>query len=184
MALAANKAIGDILSIIGRSPIVLEEVFDAVLANALQLCDGELAVLHLYDKELGFRFVRAKNVPAEFENWLTAAGNYKANPETGLGRIELLKQPVNIVDIRSEDIYEKGDPLRVATADLGGARSFVACPMLAGDELVPTRTVGGCSVPFECAKQQMPSLNNLDVGTAHWRRCHRFSLSADWALLV
>lgn len=135
MALAANKAIGDILSIIGRSPIVLEEVFDAVLANALELCDGELAVLHLYDKELGFRFVRAKNIPAEFEKWLIAAGNYKANPETGIGRIEVSKQPVNIVDIRSEDIYEKGEPLRVATADLGGARSFVACPMLAGDEL-------------------------------------------------
>lgn len=135
MALAANKAIGDILRIIGRSPIVLEEVFDAILANALQLCDAELAVLHLYEKELGWRFVRAKNIPAEFEEWLTAAGYYKPNPETGLGRIELSKKPVNIADIRSEDIYKKGDPLRVATADLGGARSFVAFPMLAGEEL-------------------------------------------------
>jgi len=135
MALAANKAVGDVLRIIGRSPIVLEEVFDAILTNALQLCDAELAVLHLYEKKSGFRFVRAKNVPAEFEKWLTAAGSYKANPDTGLGRIERSKKPVNIVDIRSEDIYEEGDPLRVATADLGGARSFVAFPMLAGDEL-------------------------------------------------
>ncbi|MEM8842713.1 MAG: GAF domain-containing protein, partial [Pseudomonadota bacterium] len=42
---------------------------------------------------------------------------------------------------KSEAIYQTGDPLRCATADLGGARSFVAIPMLAGDSLVGAFTI-------------------------------------------
>jgi GAF domain-containing protein len=48
---------------------------------------------------------------------------------------------VTIIDVKSEDIYHRDDPLRHATADLGGARSFVAIPMLAGETLVGAFTI-------------------------------------------
>ncbi|MCZ7600768.1 MAG: GAF domain-containing protein [Gammaproteobacteria bacterium] len=44
-------------------------------------------------------------------------------------------------DVRAEEVYRRGDPLRVATADLGGARSFAAIPMLAGERLLGAFTV-------------------------------------------
>ncbi len=135
MALAANRAIGDVLKIIGRSPIVLEDVFDALVTNAVRLCEAELGILFLYDKDRGFRTVHTKGVSGEFERWLFEAGDIKPHHGTGLGRIEEHRKPLQISDIRSEDIYAKGDPLRVATVDLGGARSFLAIPMLAGDAL-------------------------------------------------
>ena len=56
---------------------------------------------------------------------------------------------VNIMDVRSEALYRTDDPLRFATADLGGARSFVAIPMLAADRLVGAFTIYRQSVrPF------------------------------------
>jgi GAF domain-containing protein len=48
---------------------------------------------------------------------------------------------INIIDVKSEDIYHTDDPLRCATAVFGGARSFVAIPMLAGDKLVGAFTI-------------------------------------------
>ncbi len=43
--------------------------------------------------------------------------------------------------MRGEEIYRRGDPLREATADLGGARSFTAIPMLARDRLIGAFTI-------------------------------------------
>ncbi len=139
MARAANEAIGAILKIIGRSPIVLDDVFDVLLTNALKLCEAEFGILHLYEKDRGFRAVSTMGVPAKFEKWLVDEGDIKPHPDTALGRIEQQKKPIIIRDVKSEDIYEKGEPLRIATADLGGARTFIAFPMLAGDELRATR---------------------------------------------
>lgn len=51
------------------------------------------------------------------------------------------RQVVNIVDVGAEEVYRRGDPLRLATADLGGAHSFAAIPMLAGDRLVGALTI-------------------------------------------
>ena len=48
---------------------------------------------------------------------------------------------MNIVDVRAEEIYRSDDPLRHATATLGGARSFTAIPMLAGKRLIGAFTI-------------------------------------------
>lgn len=150
LALAVNEAIGEVLKLIGRSPIVLEDVFEALLSNALKLCDAELGILFLYDTETGYRSVQTKGITPEYARWLREAGSFKANPESGLGRIERNRQPLNINDVLSEDIYQKGDPLRIATADLGGARSLAAFPMLAGEQLKGAFTIYRQTVrPFE-----------------------------------
>ncbi len=52
-----------------------------------------------------------------------------------------LRAVINIIDVKSEAFYQSDDLLRCATADLGGARSFVAVPMLAGDSLVGAFTI-------------------------------------------
>jgi GAF domain-containing protein len=43
---------------------------------------------------------------------------------------------IHIHDVRSEEAYREGDPMRRATADLGGARSFLAIPMIHRDRLI------------------------------------------------
>jgi hypothetical protein len=44
-ARAAEQAVSEILKIISRSPDSLDDLFDTILDNALQLCDAELGIL-------------------------------------------------------------------------------------------------------------------------------------------
>ena len=55
--------------------------------------------------------------------------------------METQRVPVSIDDVVGEDIYGQREPLRVATVELGGARSFLAVPMLAGEALVGALTI-------------------------------------------
>ena len=48
---------------------------------------------------------------------------------------------ISIIDVRAEKIFKTSDPLRYATATLARARSFVAIPMMAGNELVGAFTI-------------------------------------------
>src|SRR5262249_26087360 len=60
----------------------------------------------------------------------------RPSPDTGLGRVAATKQVVHIADVKTEPAYRAGDPLRVATADLAGARTLLVVPMLKESELI------------------------------------------------
>ena len=57
-------------------------------------------------------------------------------PATGLGRVASTKQTIHIDDTRAEQVYADREPFRVATAELGGARSLLNVPMLKEGELI------------------------------------------------
>jgi class 3 adenylate cyclase len=133
----------------GVRPKTPDDVFDILLDNALRLCEAELGILFLYDPSEGYRAAHLRGVPEPFADWLKR-GPIEAAPGTGLGRIAKDHRALTIEDVRGEDIYRQGDPLRIATADLGGARSFAAIPMLAGDTLKGAFTIYRQRVrPFE-----------------------------------
>ena len=52
-----------------------------------------------------------------------------------------LHRVLHIDDVRGEELYRSGNNLRIATADLGGARTFLAIPMLSNYELVGAFTI-------------------------------------------
>src|SRR6185436_6475347 len=60
----------------------------------------------------------------------------RPGPTTGLGRVASTKQTIHIVDTQVEQAYADREPFRVATADLGGARSLLNVPMLKEGELI------------------------------------------------
>ena len=82
-----------------------------------------------------------KGIPQAFEDWWDERGSYKPSAKTAIGRLELSHDVVNIPDVRAEPIFRQNDPLRHATAVLGGARSFTAIPMLAGKRLIGAFTI-------------------------------------------
>src|SRR5947209_8220714 len=63
-------------------------------------------------------------------------GPIRPGPTTGLGRVASTRQTIHIVDTQAEPAYAEGEPLRVATAQLGGARSLLNVPMLKEGELI------------------------------------------------
>ena len=140
-AISRERALGEVLKIISGSNGDIEKVIAAVLGYALELCDPEFGILFEYTPSDGYRSKYMKGIPQAFEKWLDDQGAFHVGAQTGLGRVAARHEVINIADVRAEDIYRHGDPLRDATADLGGARTFAAIPMLAGDRLIGAFTV-------------------------------------------
>lgn len=134
-SISRERALGEVLTIISRSNGEISEVIAAVLGHALELCDAQFGILFEYSSRSGFKLTYSRGIPPPFDDWLTRQGAFQANRQTGFGRLVASREVVHIADVRAEEIYRRGDPLRDATANLGGARSFAAVPMLTGDRL-------------------------------------------------
>jgi len=155
-AISRERALSEVLSIISGSEGQIKEVIAALLGYALELCDAEFGILFDCTATSGFRATYSRGIPNDFQDWFAAQGEIQPGPETGLGRMAASHEVVNIVDVRAEEVYRTGDPLRDATAKLGGARSFTAIPMLAGKRLVGAFTIYRQSVrPFDDKAMQL-----------------------------
>src|SRR5262249_12403571 len=137
-ALEQQTATSEVLQVISSSPGELEPVFETMLANATRLCGAEFGILNLDDGDVS-RIAAVYNVPPA----LAAAQNvpFRIHPKSGQAEIRRTKQAVHIDDIRVMPPYLEGDPRLVALADLGGARTTVAVPMLKDDVLLGTITI-------------------------------------------
>ena len=140
-ALSREKALSEVLRIIGASQGDLNLVMPAILRYALDLCDAEFGILFEYRQNMRFNASFTLGIPQAFQDWLDDSGTFTVSDQTGLGRMTRQHGVINIIDVKSEALYRSDDPLRFATADLGGARSFAAIPMLAADQLVGAFTI-------------------------------------------
>tara|TARA_R110000787_G_scaffold59662_5_gene135063 strand:- start:281 stop:1075 length:795 start_codon:yes stop_codon:yes gene_type:complete len=140
-AISRERALSEVLSIISRASGDVQEVISAVLGYALELCDAQYGILFAFSPEKGFKATYIKEIPLAFQTWLSEQGWFHVNPNTGLGRMASATDIINIADVRMEEIYRHGDPLRDATANLGGARSFTAIPMVSKEGLIGAFTI-------------------------------------------
>lgn len=140
-AISREKALSEVLRIISAAQGYINTVMPSILNYALELCDAEFGILFEYSGNSRFRASHTLGIAEPFKQWLDDQGEFPVSPATGLGRMNAQRDVINIIDVKSEDIYHTDDPLRCATAVFGGARSFVAIPMLAGDKLVGAFTI-------------------------------------------
>ncbi|WP_299652067.1 hypothetical protein [uncultured Tateyamaria sp.] len=121
----------------------------AILTYALELCDAEFRILFEYRRQGRFVDNHAMGTPKPFKAWPDGQGVFAVGADTGLGRMNGSRTVIKIMDVKSEAAYRTDDPLRHATADLGGTRSFAAIPKLAWVTLVgPFASIAKPSVFF------------------------------------
>jgi signal transduction histidine kinase len=133
-SLEQQTATSEVLKVISSSPGDLKRVFEAMLSNAMRICEANFGHLLLYDGE-SFHAAHLQNLPPSYrEIW--EQGPIRPNPKLALGRLAHSKHVIQIPDIKAETTYAERDPLRVATAELGGARTLLAVPMLKESQLV------------------------------------------------
>jgi GAF domain-containing protein/DNA-binding response OmpR family regulator len=133
-ALEQQTATSEVLQVISSSPGELEPVFQAMLANAVRICEGKFGTLYLYDGD-AFHVASLYNAPPAYAEE-RKRGPIRPDARTGLGRICQTRQVVHIADITKEPGYIEGAHMFVTAVQLGGYRTLLAVPMLKDGELI------------------------------------------------
>ena len=131
-ALEQQTATSEVLQVISTSPGELEPVFQAMLENAVRICEATFGVLNLHENG-GMCMGAMHNVPPAFAEFLQARSAYQPTSGSLLERVMRTKQVGHTADNAAESVG------RAAT--LGGARSSVCVPMLKDEVLVGTITI-------------------------------------------
>jgi GAF domain-containing protein len=134
-SLDRQTATAEVLKVISSSPGDMKPVFEAILANALRICEAKFGHLLLYDGER-FHATNLHDVPSSYREFWQQHGPIKPSPNTGLARLASTKQVVHIPDLKVDSAYVEREPLRVITVEQAGARSLVAVPMLKENKLI------------------------------------------------
>jgi signal transduction histidine kinase len=127
-ALEQQTATSEVLSVISGSPGELEPVFQAMLANAVRICEASFGNLLLYDGDV-FRHVALHNAP---QTWAAEQQRDPVAPRRSarfLYSVADTKQVVHLADIAVENPDE---PI----AKIAGARTLLIVPMLKENELI------------------------------------------------
>src|SRR6266487_2440505 len=138
-ALEQQTATSEVLGVISSSPGELEPVFQAMLANAVRICEAKIGTLYLREGD-GFRTVAAHNAPPAYVEARTRE-LIRSPPDATLGRVAATKQVVHIADIRPIASYLERNPFMVAAVELGGYRTVLGVPMLKDNELIGAITI-------------------------------------------
>ncbi len=134
-SLQQQTATSEVLQVISSSPGELEPVFQAMLENAVRICEAKFGAMYLYEGN-EFRFVATHNAPPAWIENRRREPVFRPHQGSALGQIAITKQVAHIADIRMQQAYVERAPHVVASADLAGYRTLLAVPMLKENELV------------------------------------------------
>jgi signal transduction histidine kinase len=132
-ALAREKATSEVLRAISSSAGQLEPVFQAMLENALRICDAKFGILHVFDGN-NFQLAAQVGVPAELAKFQRQRGSFQPTIRGGLDRMMRTKQVIQTADNTAE-------AFPTPAAKLGDARSTVWVPMLKENNLAGAITI-------------------------------------------
>ena len=154
-ALEQYTATSDVLSVISSSPGELDPVFNAVLENALRVCDAKFGVLYRYDGDRRFHPAAWRGVPPAYAEVLRQRGSFR--PKAGWV-LDRLLQTGQIVHNADESLSQN------PAATYGGARTLIAVPMRTEGELVGALMIYRTEVrPF--SEKHMELVSNFATQT-------------------
>src|SRR6516162_8055378 len=138
-ALERQTATSEVLRVISSSSGMLEPVFQAMLANAVRLCEAKSGLMCRSEGE-ALRAVALHGVPPAFAEERRRNPVIRPSPDSTLGRAMATKQTVQIADIRDEPAHpdSPSGTTGAQLARLAGARTYIVVPMLKEDELIGT----------------------------------------------
>jgi GAF domain-containing protein len=146
-ALEQQAATSEVVQVISNSPSDLEPVFVTMLEKAVRICDATFGNIYRWDGEF-LSLVAAYNTPTAFAE----ARRLPRRPDAKMpiGRMLSTKAAVHVADLVADESYvEQRIPEVIAAVELGGARTFLAVPMLKDNELIGALSLSRLEVrPF------------------------------------
>src|SRR6516165_10457341 len=135
-SLEQQTATSEVLQVISSSPGELEPVFNAMLENAIRICEAKVGNLFLRQGD-DFRAVAVRG-ESEYAEWFRREPVLimRDQPGSPIDRVTRTKQVVHIPDLRQDQSYLDRNARIVALVDSAGARTHVVVPMLKERELI------------------------------------------------
>src|SRR5262245_27110745 len=127
-------ATSEVLGVISSSPSELKPVFDAMLANAVRICEAKFGNLYLHEGG-ALRVVASHNVPRAFAE-ARRRGPIHPAPGGDFAKLIRTKRTVQTADLAATRPYAERVPAVVDAVELGGVRTIVVVPMLKNNDLV------------------------------------------------
>jgi two-component system, NtrC family, sensor kinase len=132
-ALEQQTATSEVLKVISSSPGELEPVFEAMLANAMRVCEAKFGFMYRCSGDNWEIQAQYGAVPAYAD---IARRSTRPGPQTVIGRIASTREMVQVADLPASRGYAERDPLVVAAVEIGGVRSILGVPLFKEDALI------------------------------------------------
>src|SRR5262249_23057091 len=132
-SLEQQTATSEVLKVISSSPGDLQSVIDAMLENAVRICNAKFGIIYRWDGEL-LHLLAAHNTPPALAEFRKRSA---LKPVSISRRMVETKTTVHILDLLAhEDYTDRRDPNAVSAVELGGVRTFLTVPMVKENELI------------------------------------------------
>ena len=138
-SLEQQTATSEVLRVISSSPSELPPVFEAMLRNAVRICDANFGNVFRWDGT-ALNLVAAHNTPPAYSE-ARRRSPLRPDPSVPMGRVIATKSVVHIADLSTEQGYAERKSGITAAIEVGGVRTLLAIPMLKEDELVGIITI-------------------------------------------
>jgi GAF domain-containing protein len=142
-AIEQQTATSEVLEVIGRSAFELQPVFETVVRSAVRLCGADAGLIHQLKDDLyhvAYVFGGSQEYSAELASHPIARG-----AGTLVGRVGVERRTVQIEDVLADPDYQWH-----RARELGGFRTMLGVPMLAGERVVGVITLWRETVdPFD-----------------------------------
>src|SRR5262245_29694030 len=135
-ALEQLEATSELLQVISSSRGKLEPVFQAMLENALRICEAKLGTMYLCDGAALRPVADTQRAPLAYIEARKNKPRLPPAPDGPVERVLITKQVVHIADLRRLQSYLEHYPTVVDAVELGGFRTALGVPMLRNSELV------------------------------------------------
>jgi PAS domain S-box-containing protein len=162
-ALEQQTATAEVLQVINSSPGDLGPVFDAILEKAIRLCDADCGQFSRIDGQQ-FTIAAIRGEPRLAE-WLRQRGPVRPSLGTTMDKILRGEDLIQVVDMKNDEAYRRGDPTRRMLVDVGGYRSGLSIALRKEGRLLGAFTINRKQVrPF--TDKQMALLQSFGAQAA------------------
>lgn len=128
-AIERESGAGQVLEAIGRSAFELEPVFEAVLQQAVRLCEADAGLIYVLDDDV-YRMAFALGGSKEYRDYVEPIPIVRGHG-TIVGRVGLTRSTVHVRDVLADPDYELHQARK-----LGGFRTMLGVPMVVHGRVV------------------------------------------------
>jgi GAF domain-containing protein len=130
-----QTATTEVLQVISSSPGELDPVFQAMLGNALRICEAKFGGLFRLQGDGAALLAGSLGTPEPLVEFFKSIPR-RPNEDGPMMRAIRNKKPVQVVDLAVDPSYVERAPIAVAGVELGGIRSLLVVPMLTEGEVI------------------------------------------------